>query len=119
MNRLEEKRHRLSKRIQTIRKAIRSRKRRPRLVLNRTNKYLFAQIIDDENGKVLCTASTLEKNFSGPKKNIEAAKKLGEVLAGRAKEKGVSSVVFDRRGRLYHGRMAQFAEAAREGGLEF
>tara|TARA_B100001939_G_scaffold344557_1_gene359241 strand:- start:31215 stop:31481 length:267 start_codon:yes stop_codon:yes gene_type:complete len=88
-------------------------------VLNRTNKYLFAQIVDDENGSVVCSASTLEKGYNGPRKNLEAAKKLGEMLAGRAKEKGVTRVVFDRRGRLYHGRMASFADAAREGGLEF
>ena len=119
MNRLQEKRHRLGKRIQTIRQAIRSKNRRPRLILNRSNKYLFAQIVDDETGKVVCSASTLEKSYSGPKKNLEAAKKLGEILAGRAKEKGITSVVFDRRGRLYHGRMAHFADAAREGGLEF
>ena len=118
MNRLLEKRNRLAKRIKRVRYSIKSKKLRPRLVLNRTNQYLSCQVIDDQKGVTVCQASTLEKGFSGSKKNQEAASALGKMIAERAKSAGISSVVFDRRGRLYHGRVKLFSDAAREGGLE-
>lgn len=119
MNRLRHKRETLAKRKMRVRKNISARYARPRLVLNRTNKNILAQLIDDSTGTTLCSASTLEKSFGGSSKNKEAASKLGKVFAERAKGKGITKVVFDRRGLLYHGRIASFAEAAREGGLEF
>ncbi|MDH5656954.1 MAG: 50S ribosomal protein L18 [Spirochaetia bacterium] len=118
MNRLLEKRNRLEKRIRRVRFSIKSKKLRPRLVFNRSNRYLSCQIIDDEKGLTLCQANTLEKGLSGNKKNKEAATALGKTIAERAKGAGIQSVVFDRRGRLYHGRVKLFADAAREGGLE-
>jgi len=92
---------------------------RPRLNVFRSNANIYAQIIDDVNGVTLVSANTLEKEFEGATGNIEAAKKVGLVLAERAKAKGIDQVVFDRGGYLYHGRIAALAEGAREGGLEF
>ena len=92
---------------------------RPRLSVFRSNANISAQIIDDVNGKTLVAASSLEKGFDGATGNKEAARKVGKTLAERAKEKGIGTVVFDRSGYLYHGRVAELAEGAREGGLEF
>ena len=91
----------------------------PRLNVFRSNANIYAQIIDDVNGVTLVSASTLEKSFEGAAGNVEAAKKIGLVLAERAKAKGIEVVVFDRGGYLYHGRVAALAEGAREGGLKF
>ena len=91
----------------------------PRLNVFRSNANIYAQLIDDVNGVTLASANTLEKEFEGATGNIEAAKKVGLVLAERAKAKGIEDVVFDRGGYLYHGRVAALAEGAREGGLNF
>ena len=80
---------------------------------------IYAQIIDDVNGVTLVSANTLEKEFEGATGNCEAAKKVGAVLAERAKEKGIEEVVFDRGGYVYHGRIAALADGAREAGLKF
>ena len=92
---------------------------RPRLNVFRSNANIYAQLIDDVNGVTLVAANTLEKEFEGATGNIEAAKKVGLMLAERAKEKGINEVVFDRGGYVYHGRVAALAEGAREGGLQF
>ena len=92
---------------------------RPRLNVFRSNANIYAQIIDDVNGVTLVAANTLEKDFEGACGNCEAAKKVGVVLAERAKAKGINEVVFDRGGYVYHGRVAALAEGAREGGLQF
>ena len=92
---------------------------RPRLNVFRSNANIYAQIIDDVNGVTLVSANTLEKEFEGATGNCEAAKKVGAVLAERAKAKGIEEVVFDRGGYIFHGRVAALAEGAREGGLEF
>ena len=91
----------------------------PRLNVFRSNANIYAQIIDDVSGVTLVSANTLEKGFEGATGNAEAAKKVGLVLAERAKEKGIEVVVFDRGGYVYHGRVAALAEGAREGGLQF
>ena len=91
----------------------------PRLNVFRSNANIYAQIIDDVNGVTLASASTLDKEFEGATGNVEAAKKVGLVLAERAKAKGIEEVVFDRGGYLYHGRVAALADGAREGGLKF
>ena len=91
----------------------------PRLNVFRSNANIYAQIIDDVNGVTLAAASTLEKDFEGATGNAEAAKKVGAALAERAKAKGISEVVFDRGGYVYHGRVAALADGAREGGLKF
>ena len=92
---------------------------RPRLNVFRSNANIYAQIIDDVNGVTLVAASTLEKDFEGATGNIEAAKKVGALVAERAKAKGIEEVVFDRGGYIYHGRVAALAEGAREAGLKF
>ena len=91
----------------------------PRLNVFRSNANIYAQLIDDVNGVTLVAANTLEKDFEGATGNAAAAKKVGLVLAERAKAKGIEDVVFDRGGYLYHGRVAALAEGAREGGLNF
>ena len=92
---------------------------RPRLCVYRSNANISAQIIDDVKGVTLASASTLEKDFEGIGSNKAAAKKIGATIAERAKAKGITEVVFDRGGYLYHGRVSELAEGAREGGLKF
>ncbi|MBD3108618.1 50S ribosomal protein L18 [Bacillus sp. AGMB 02131] len=93
---------------------------RPRLNVFRSNKHIYAQLIDDVNGVTLASASTLDKDVNVEStSNIEAAQKVGETIAKRAVEKGYTSVVFDRGGYLFHGRVKALADAARENGLEF
>ena len=91
----------------------------PRLDVFRSNAHIYVQIIDDVNGVTLVSASTLDKEFEGATGNKEAARKVGKLVAERAKAKGIDTVVFDRGGYIYHGRVAELAEGAREGGLEF
>jgi large subunit ribosomal protein L18 len=93
---------------------------RPRLNVFRSNKHIYAQLIDDVNGVTIASASTLDKEVSlDSTSNVDAAVKVGELVAKRAVEKGVKAVVFDRGGYLYHGRVKALADAARENGLEF
>ncbi len=92
---------------------------RPRLNVFRSGNNIYAQIIDDTKGATLVSASSLEKSFEGKGNNVEAAKKVGEMIAQRAKEQGIDTVVFDRGGYLYHGRVKALADGARAAGLEF
>ena len=92
---------------------------RPRLNVFRSLAHIYAQVIDDEKGMTLAAASSLDKDFQGKGGNIAAAKAVGAAIAKKALEKGISEVVFDRGGYIYHGRVAALAEAAREGGLKF
>ena len=93
---------------------------RPRLNVFRSNTNIYAQIIDDVAGVTLVSASTLDKSFDGDNGgNKEAARKVGKLLAERALEKGIDTVKFDRGGYIYHGRVQELAEGAREGGLKF
>ena len=91
----------------------------PRLCVYRSLKNIQAQIIDDEQGITLVSASTMEKDFEGLGSNKEAARKVGKLIAERALAKNIETVVFDRGGYLYHGRVLELAEGAREGGLKF
>ena len=91
----------------------------PRLDVFRFAKHIYVQVIDDVNGVTLASASTVEKDFGAYGGNKEAAKKIGELIAKRALEKGIENVVFDRGGYIYHGRVKELAEGAREGGLKF
>jgi large subunit ribosomal protein L18 len=106
-----------------IRRAIRKAANgRPRLSVFRSSKQIYAQIIDDEQGRTLAAASSLEKEMRGKLKTgatVEAAREIGRLVAQRASEAGVKQVVFDRSGYLYHGRVKALADAAREGGLDF
>ena len=91
---------------------------RPRLDVFRSSKHIYAQIIDDVAGVTLVSASSMEKGFEGFGGNIEAAGKVGKMIAEKALEKGIKTVVFDRGGFVYHGSVKALAEGAREGGLE-
>ncbi|MGN0682467.1 MAG: 50S ribosomal protein L18 [Oscillospiraceae bacterium] len=91
----------------------------PRLNVFRSSMHIYAQIIDDVSGKTLAAASSTEKDFGMYGGNIEAAKKVGQMIAEKAKAAGITDVVFDRGGYVYHGRVAALAEGAREGGLNF
>lgn len=99
---------------------LRGSQERPRLAVFRSLKHIYAQVIDDREGKTLAAASSGEKNSSVPSGgNLSGAKQVGKLIAERAKSKGISKVVFDRGGYLYHGRVKALADAAREAGLEF
>jgi len=105
-----------------IRKKIRGTSERPRVYVFKSNRYVYTQVIDDENGHILASASTLDKEFEGKNKNyknIEACQVLGGMLAKKLKQKKIGRVVFDRGIYPYHGRIKAFAEAMRNGGLVF
>ncbi|MGP4031582.1 50S ribosomal protein L18 [Pseudarthrobacter sp. 1C304] len=121
---INKKRTNKSKSAQRSRRQLRIRKRisgtavRPRLVVNRSARHVFVQVVDDTKGLTLASASTLEADlraFDGDK--TAKAKRVGEIVAGRAKAAGIEAVVFDRGGNKYHGRIAAVADGAREGGL--
>ena len=105
-----------------IRKKLAGTPERPRLAVFRSQAHIYAQVIDDEVGKTLCAASTVDKDVRTKQKsgsNVAAAKAVGSLIATRAKEKGIEAVVFDRGGFQYHGRIKALADAAREAGLKF
>jgi large subunit ribosomal protein L18 len=111
-----------ARRHHRVRKKITGTAERPRLAVFRSNKHITAQVIDDRSGSTLASASTVEKDLRGGSAgtgNKAAATTVGRLVAERAKAAGVTSVVFDRGGFLYHGRVAAVADAAREAGLEF
>ena len=109
-----------SRRHHRVRKKVAGTAQRPRLAVARSNKHISAQVIDDSTGRTLAAASTVEKDLRGRGTgNIAAATTVGRLVAERAKAAGVTAVVFDRGGFLYHGRVAAVAEAARQAGLEF
>jgi large subunit ribosomal protein L18 len=105
-----------------IRKKIQGTPARPRLAVFRSQSHIYVQVIDDEVGRTLCAASSLDKDLREKAKrgaNVAAAKAVGKLIASRAKEKGIEAVVFDRGGFQYHGRIKALADAAREAGLKF
>ena len=108
-----------AKRHIRVRAAISGTAERPRLNVFRSLNNIYAQVIDDVAGVTLCAASSLDKEYKGSGSNKSAAREIGKTIAGRAKAKGITNVVFDRGGYLYHGRVKELAEGAREGGLEF
>ena len=112
---------RTDRRKATVRRAIKEAATgRVRLTVFRSSKHIYAQVIDDQKGGTVASASSIEKDMRGKTgANVDAAKAVGKLVAQRAIEKGVKSVVFDRGGYLYHGRIKALADAAREGGLQF
>ena len=109
----------LARRHRRVRGKVNGTAERPRLCVSRSNKNIYAQVIDDVTGTTLCAASTVEKGFEGSGGNKEAARKVGKMIAERAAAKGIETVVFDRGGYIFHGRVKELAEGAREGGLKF
>ena len=103
-----------------IRKTIKGTAERPRLSVYRSNKQIYAQIIDDINGVTIVAASSASKDFEAMKaKKVDIAKEVGKTIASKANQSGITSVIFDRGGYLYHGRVKALAEGAREAGLLF
>lgn len=107
------------KRHARVRNKISGTSERPRLCVFRSAKHIYAQVIDDVQGVTLASASTMTKDFEGFGGNKEAARKVGQAVARAALDKGITEVVFDRGGYVYHGRVKELAEGAREGGLKF
>jgi len=114
-----ERRRQRQRRHYRVRKQVIGSAERPRLAVFRSNKHIVAQLIDDADGTTLVSASTQEKSWDGRGNTVDAATKVGALVAERAKGAGVNTVVFDRGGYLYHGRVAALADAARDAGLEF
>lgn len=119
---VQEKIEKRQRRHTRVRKKVFGTSERPRLCVFKSNRYIYAQIIDDEAGRTLCAASSLEKELReklSSTKDKDAAREVGKLIAERAREKGIDKVVFDRSGYKYHGRVKELADAAREAGLEF
>jgi large subunit ribosomal protein L18 len=122
MSRIQDRKQRRARIRSRYRGTVQGTADRPRLAVYRSLRYVYAQVIDDEAGVTLVTASSLEKEQAGALKatgNRDAGKAIGKLIAERAKERGVSAVVFDRGGFPYHGVIRAIADGAREGGLEF
>jgi len=112
----KESRRRIHRRI---RRKVAGTPERPRLAVHYSNQHIYAQVIDDLAGRTLAAASTLDKGIETPSSNVSCASQVGKLLAERAREAGAESVVFDRGGHLYHGKIKALADAAREAGLKF
>lgn len=122
MDKLKAKRAALARRHRRVRGKVSGTAQRPRLCVTRTNAHIYAQIIDDVSGRTLVAASSNDRELKGSLasgSNVEAAKAVGEAIGRRALEAGISEVVFDRGGRLYHGRVKALADGARSAGLKF
>lgn len=122
MNKFQAKQAGLERRKRRVRAKVSGTAERPRLAVHRTNAHIYAQVIDDVDGKTICAASTLDPEFRATGKvgsNKEAAEFVGELVAKRAVEKGIAEVTFDRGGRIYHGRVKALADGARNAGLKF
>ena len=122
MNKFQAKQAGLARRKRRVRAKVSGTAERPRLAVHRTSAHIYAQVIDDVAGRTLCAASTLDPEFRATGKvgsNKEAAEFVGELIAKRALEKGVTEVTFDRGGRIYHGRVKALADGARNAGLKF
>lgn len=118
VKRIDRNKQRLKRHLR-VRAKVSGTAEKPRLAVYRSNAHISAQIIDDVAGTTLVSASTLEKTFEGIGSNKAAAAKIGEIIAERAIAKGITAVVFDRGGYIYHGRVSELAEGARKGGLKF
>lgn len=122
MNKFQAKQAGLERRKRRVRAKVSGTAERPRLAVHRTNAHIYAQVIDDVDGKTICAASTLDPEFRATGKvgsNKEAAEFVGELVAKRAVEEGITEVTFDRGGRIYHGRVKALADGARNAGLKF
>ena len=119
---MDKARHRVEARgriRERIRRKVTGTEQRPRLAVFRSLKSIYAQVIDDASGKTIVSASSLEKDAGAKGANAAAAKAVGALIAKKAKDKGITKVIFDRGGYLYHGNIKALADAARENGLEF
>lgn len=108
-----------NRRRQRVRRKIAGTPERPRLTVFRSNRYIYAQVVDDVSGQTLAAASSQESDLRDSTLTVETAAKVGELLGSRARDAGVTKVIFDRAGYKFHGRLKALADAAREAGLEF
>ena len=118
VTKVDSKKNRLKRRAR-VRGKVYGTAQRPRLAVFRSANHIYAQVINDDLGVTLAAASSMDKGFEGSGSNVEGARKVGEAIAKNAAGKGISEVVFDRGGYLYHGRVQALAEGARENGLKF
>lgn len=114
----EKNRRRLHRKVH-IRKSVHGTAERPRMTVTRSNKNLFVQVINDDDGRTLASISTLEKEFAALKPTTEGAAKLGEALGARLKDRNITTIVFDRNGYLYHGVVKALADGTRSAGIQF
>ena len=119
MNRLEQKKIRRMRRKKHVRNLVNGVRERPRMTVYKSGRHLYVQVIDDESAHTLVSASNLEKDLRKVKSNLAGAEQLGQVVAGRLKEKKISKVVFDRNGYAYHGIVKSIADGARKAGIQF
>ncbi len=119
MNRLADKNRKIQKRKQHIRKSISGTSERPRMSVFRSNLHMYVQVIDDTTGKTLVSASTVEKDLRNIRNGVEGGEKLGQLAGERCIQNGITSVVFDRNGYLYHGIVKSIADGARKAGVVF
>jgi len=119
MDRLQQKRIRRLRRKKHVRKLVTGVAERPRMTVFKSDRYLYVQVIDDQKAHTLVSASNLEKDLRKLKSNLAGAEQLGQVVAGRLKEKKINAVVFDRNGYPYHGVVKSIAEGARKAGIKF
>lgn len=119
MDRLQQKRTRRLRRKKHVRKLVTGVAERPRMTVFKSGRYLYVQVIDDQKAHTLVSASNLEKDLRKLKSNLAGAEQLGQVVAGRLKEKKIKAVVFDRNGYSYHGVVKSIAEGARKAGIQF
>ena len=119
LDKIQAKRAKRLRRHFRVRRKVHGTPQRLRLAVYRSLKHIYAQIIDDESRRTLCSASTRSAEFDGASGNCEAAKKVGQLIAEKAKAAGIENVVFDRGGVIYHGRVKALAEGARAAGLKF
>lgn len=119
MDKVRQKKRRRARIKKSIRSRIQGTSQRPRLTVFRSNKEIYAQIVNDADGKTIVASSSIEKGFSAEGSKSEVAKKVGAAIAEKALQANIDSVVFDRNGYLFHGRVLALATAAREAGLKF
>lgn len=119
MKRIEEKKARQLRRKRHIRKTLKGTGERPRLTVYKSNKHLYVQVIDDDEGKTLMSMSTRDKGVDDIPKTVEGAEKLGEMVGSRMKENKIETIVFDRNGYRYHGIVKAIADGARKSGIKF
>ena len=119
MDRLQQKKLRRVRRKKHVRKLVSGDHTRPRMTVYKSGRYMYVQVIDDQNAHTLASASNLEKDLRKVKSNVAGAEQLGQVVAGRLKEKKIDRIVFDRNGYAYHGIVKSIAEGARKAGIQF
>ena len=119
MNRIKGKIKRRARRKNHIKKTIRGDAKTPRMTVYRSNKQIYIQVVDDNKGETIVSASTVEKDHKELKKNVKDAEKLGKIIGDRLKEKKIKSIVFDRNGYLYHGIVKSIADGSRKAGIKF